>query len=49
MELLRSEFTTIPGPKVAGPDVKIMIRDPVFPEHPSRSPSATDIAAPVHL
>ena len=49
MALLRSEFTIIPGPTVAGPDVKTMIREPLFTKHPSRSPMAADIAAPVDL
>ena len=49
MALLKSESTTIPGPKVAGPDVKTMIREPVFTKHPSKSPSAAKIAVPVDL
>lgn len=49
MELPRFESTIIPGPKVAGPEVKTMILEPVLTEHPSRSPTAADIATPVDL
>lgn len=45
----RSESTTIPGPIVAGPEVKSMILAPVVTRQDSRSPRATEMAAPVHL
>jgi len=45
----RSESTTIPGPIVAGPEVKSMILEPVVTRQDSRSPRATEMAVPVHL
>ena len=49
IEWFRSELTTIPGPLVAGPDVKTIIRAPVVTEHPWSSPNAVEIAVPVDL
>ena len=37
----------MPGPIVAGPEVKTMIREAELTKHPSNSPTATDIATPV--
>nr|GLL43627.1 Os03g0742850 [Ipomoea trifida] len=34
---------------VAGPEVKIVIREPVLTKYPSRSPTATETATPVAL
>jgi len=45
----KSESTTSPGPRVAGPEVKTMILEPVFTKQHSKSPRAAETAAPVDL
>jgi hypothetical protein len=45
----KSESTTSPGPRVAGPEVKTMTLEPVFTKQHSKRPRAAEIAAPVDL